>query len=91
MFRSCTVQTNLDFSDEQDMVKKMRLGVALQPITTAMFANSPFRDRKPTDFLSWRMHVWQVQQQLHAQALNLRPRQLLSWRKHIWEVLHNNS
>ncbi|CAG9466397.1 unnamed protein product [Pedinophyceae sp. YPF-701] len=59
MFRSCTVQTNLDFDCERDMVEKMRLGVALQPLATAMFANSPFRDGKPSGYLSWRMQVWQ--------------------------------
>ena len=59
MFRSCTVQTNLDFSDEQDMIDKMRIAVALQPVATAIFANSPFRNGKPSGFLSWRMNVWQ--------------------------------
>lgn len=58
MFRSCTVQTNLDFSTEADMVKKMRVSLALQPIATALFANSPFGDGKPNGFLSYRAHVW---------------------------------
>jgi glutamate--cysteine ligase len=58
MFRSCTVQTNLDFSSEADMVKKMRVSLALQPIATALFANSPFGDGKPNGFLSYRAHVW---------------------------------
>ena len=44
----CGLQTNIDFEDEADMVEKMRIGVALQPIATALFANSPFRDGKPT-------------------------------------------
>ena len=48
MFRSCTIQTNIDFEDEADMVEKMRIGVALQPIATALFANSPFRGGKPS-------------------------------------------
>ena len=48
MFRSCTIQTNLDFEDEADMVQKMRIGVALQPIATALFANSPFRAGQPS-------------------------------------------
>ena len=52
------VQVNLDFSSEADMVDTMRLGIALQPIATALFANSPFRDGKPTGYLSWRSHVW---------------------------------
>lgn len=49
---------NLDFEDEADMVQMARLGIALQPIATALFANSPFRDGKPTGYLSWRSHVW---------------------------------
>lgn len=51
-------QVNLDFVDEADMVQMARLGIALQPIATALFANSPFRDGKPTGYLSWRSHVW---------------------------------
>jgi len=59
MFRSCTVQVNLDFASEQDMVKKLRVGLALQPIATALFANSPFLDGKPNGYLSFRSHIWQ--------------------------------
>ena len=58
MLRTCTVQVNLDFSDEADMVRKMKVSMALQPVATALFANSPFREGKPTDFLSLRSHVW---------------------------------
>lgn len=58
MFRSCTVQTNLDFTSEADMVKKMRVSLALQPIVTALFANSPFLDGRPNGFLSYRAHIW---------------------------------
>lgn len=58
MYRSCTVQVNLDFGREADMVKKFRVGLALQPIITAMFANSPFTEGKPNGFLSKRSHVW---------------------------------
>ncbi|WP_193336778.1 glutamate--cysteine ligase [Devosia beringensis] len=58
MFRSCTVQANLDFSSEADMVKKLRVAVALQPIATALFANSPFVDGKESGFLSFRSHIW---------------------------------
>jgi glutamate--cysteine ligase len=58
MYRTCTIQANLDFSDEADMVLKMRVGIALQPIVTALFANSPFTDGKPNGFLSWRSWVW---------------------------------
>ena len=58
MYRTCTVQTNLDFSSEADMVKKMRVGLALQPIATAIFANSPFTEGKPNGFLSFRSEIW---------------------------------
>ncbi|MBI1238897.1 MAG: glutamate--cysteine ligase [Alphaproteobacteria bacterium] len=58
MFRTCTVQTNLDFSSEADMVKKLRVALALQPIATALFANSPFRQGKPNSFLSYRSQIW---------------------------------
>ena len=58
MFRSCTVQVNLDFSDEADMIKKFRVGLALQPVATALFANSPFMEGRPNGFLSYRSYVW---------------------------------
>jgi glutamate--cysteine ligase len=58
MIRTCTVQVNLDFADEADMVKKMRVGIALQPIATALFADSPFTEGKPNGFMSYRSHIW---------------------------------
>jgi glutamate--cysteine ligase len=58
MFRSATVQANLDFADEADMVRKMRVSVALQPVVTALFANSPFVDGRPSGYLSFRSHIW---------------------------------
>lgn len=58
MFRTCTVQVNLDFSSEEDMVNKFRVGLALQPIATALFANSPFTEGKPNGFLSFRSEIW---------------------------------
>ncbi|ESR24947.1 glutamate--cysteine ligase [Lutibaculum baratangense] len=58
MYRTCTVQVNLDFSSEADMVAKMRVGLALQPLATALFANSPFKEGKPTEFQSLRSEVW---------------------------------
>ena len=58
MFRTCTVQANLDYADEADMVRKLRVSLALQPIATALFANSPFTEGRPNGFLSWRSHVW---------------------------------
>ncbi len=58
MLRTCTVQVNLDFASEADMVKKMRVGLALQPVATALFADSPFTEAKPNGFLSYRSHIW---------------------------------
>ena len=58
MYRTCTVQANLDFSSEADMVKKLRVSLALQPIATALFANSPFTEGKPNGFLSLRSEIW---------------------------------
>ena len=58
MLRTCTVQVNLDFSSEADMVQKMRVGYALQPLATALFANSPFYEGKPNGLLSNRAQVW---------------------------------
>ncbi|MFY8133793.1 MAG: glutamate--cysteine ligase [Aquimonas sp.] len=58
MTRTCTVQVNLDFASEADMVKKFRVSLALQPIATALFADSPFREGQPNGFLSYRSHIW---------------------------------
>jgi glutamate--cysteine ligase len=58
MTRTCTVQVNLDYSSEADMVKKFRVGLALQPIATALFADSPFTEGKPNGYQSFRSQVW---------------------------------
>ena len=58
MYRTCTVQVNLDFESESDMVKKMRVAIALQPVSTALFSNSPFFEGKLTNCKSWRSRVW---------------------------------
>ena len=58
MLRTCTVQVNLDYSSEADMVKKFRTSLALQPLATALFANSPFTEGRPNGFLSYRSHIW---------------------------------
>ncbi len=58
MYRTCTVQVNLDFGSEADMVQKMRVALALQPVATALFANSPFFEGRPTGFKSWRSRIW---------------------------------
>jgi glutamate--cysteine ligase len=58
MYRTCTVQANLDFCSEADMVKKLRVSLALQPVATALFANSPFTEGKPNGFLSFRSEIW---------------------------------
>ena len=59
MLRTCTIQVNLDYSSEADMVMKFRVGLALQPVATALFANSPFTDGKPNGFKSFRSHIWE--------------------------------
>jgi len=58
MYRSATVQANLDFSSEADMVRKLRVAVALQPVATALFANSPFSEGRDSGYLSFRSHIW---------------------------------
>jgi glutamate--cysteine ligase len=58
MYRTCTVQTNLDFASEADMVRKLRVSLALQPVGTALFANSPFTEGKPNGFLTFRSEIW---------------------------------
>jgi glutamate--cysteine ligase len=58
MFRTCTVQGNFDYGSEADMVKKFRVALALQPVATALFANSPFREGRANGFLSYRSHIW---------------------------------
>jgi glutamate--cysteine ligase len=58
MLRTCTIQVNLDYASEADMVKKFRVGLALQPLATAFFANSPFTEGKPNGMLSYRSHIW---------------------------------
>ena len=58
MLRTCTIQVNLDYSSEADMVHKFRTSLALQPLATALFANSPFTEGKPNGMLSYRSHIW---------------------------------
>jgi glutamate--cysteine ligase len=58
MYRTATVQVNLDYDSERDMVRKMRVSLALQPVATALFANSPFTDGRPNGFLSMRSEIW---------------------------------
>ena len=58
MYRTSTVQVNLDYGSEADMVKKLRVSLALQPVATALFANSPFSDGRPNGFLSMRSEIW---------------------------------
>jgi len=58
MTRTCTVQVNLDYASEADMVKKFRVSLALQPVATALFADSPFTDGKPNGYQSYRSHIW---------------------------------
>ena len=58
MTRTCTVQVNLDVADEADMVRKFRVALALQPVATALFADSPFTEGRPNGFMSYRSHIW---------------------------------
>lgn len=58
MYRTCTIQVNLDFASEADMVKKFRVALALQPVATALFANSPFFEGEPNGHQSWRARIW---------------------------------
>jgi glutamate--cysteine ligase len=58
MYRTCTVQVNLDFASEADLVQKLRVALALQPVATALFASSPFFEGKPTGHRSWRSRIW---------------------------------
>jgi glutamate--cysteine ligase len=58
MTRTCTVQVNLDYADEADMVRKFRVSLALQPIATALFADSPFTEGRPNGYLSYRSQIW---------------------------------
>ncbi len=58
MTRTCTVQVNLDYASEADMVKKFRVSLALQPVATALFADSPFTEGKPNGYQSYRSHIW---------------------------------
>jgi len=58
MLRTCTIQVNLDYGSEADMVQKFRTSLALQPLATALFANSPFTEGQPNGFLSYRSHIW---------------------------------
>ncbi|TWT19241.1 glutamate--cysteine ligase [Luteimonas marina] len=58
MTRTCTVQVNLDYASEADMVKKFRVSLALQPVATALFADSPFTEGRPNGYLSYRSHIW---------------------------------
>jgi glutamate--cysteine ligase len=59
MLRTCTIQVNLDYASEADMVKKFRVGLALQPVATALFANSPFTEGQPNGYKSFRSHIWE--------------------------------
>ena len=58
MYRTCTIQVNLDFESEADMRRKMQVSLKLQPLATALFANSPFTDGQPNGLKSWRGEIW---------------------------------
>jgi glutamate--cysteine ligase len=69
MYRTCTVQANLDFSSEADMVRKLRVTLALQPVATALFANSPFTEGKANGFVSFRSEIWRDEDNQRAGML----------------------
>jgi glutamate--cysteine ligase len=58
MLRTCTIQTNLDYASEADLVQKFRVSLALQPLATALFASSPFTEGRPNGYMSYRSHIW---------------------------------
>jgi glutamate--cysteine ligase len=69
MYRTCTIQVNLDFSSEVDMARKMRVSMKLQPLATALFASSPFTEGKPNGLLSWRGDIWRDTDNLRSGLL----------------------
>src|SRR6202035_4551746 len=83
MYRTCTVQTNLDFSSEADMVKKLRVSLALQPVATALFANSPFTGGKLNGFLSARSEVWRHTDPARAGMLPFAFEQGMSFERYV--------
>src|ERR1700724_1103928 len=83
MYRTCTVQTNLDFCSEADMVKKLRVSVALQPVATALFANSPFTEGRLNGFLSARSEVWRHTDQARTGMLPFAFEQGMSFERYV--------
>src|SRR6202047_489742 len=83
MYRTCTVQTNLDFSSEADMVKKLRVSLALQPVATALFANSPFTEGRLNGFLSARSEVWRHTDPARAGMLPFAFEQGMSFERYV--------
>ena len=78
MLRSCTVQVNLDYCDEADMRQKFRTSLALQPLATALFANSPFKDGQPSGLLSSRAHAWTDTDPARCGVPAIPPKQILA-------------
>src|SRR3546814_5926149 len=70
VLRTCTIQVNLDYCSEPMMAKMFRTSLALQPIATALFANSPFTEGKPNGFLSYRSHIWSDTEDRTSTRLN---------------------
>jgi hypothetical protein len=84
MYRTCTVQVNLDFASEADMVQKLRVAMALQPVATALFANSPFLDGKPNGHKSWRARIWRDLDAARTGMLPFRVRRRVRVRGNGW-------
>ena len=83
MFRTATVQANFDFSNEADMVKKLRVSLALQPVATALFANSPFTEGKLNGFLSARSEVWRATDKARTGTLPFAFEQGMSFERYV--------
>jgi glutamate--cysteine ligase len=83
MFQTCTVQANFDFSSEADMVKKLRVSLALQPVATALFVNSPFTEGKLNGFLSARSEVWRHTDQARTGMLAFAFEQGMSFERYV--------
>jgi glutamate--cysteine ligase len=88
MFRTCTVQVNLDFESEKDMIDKFRIGLALQPVANALFASSPFKEGKLTEHLSLRGHVWTDVDKARTGGLPFVFEDNMSFERYVGELMH---
>lgn len=89
MFRTCTVQVNLDFESEKDMIEKFRIGLALQPVANAIFASSPFKEGQLTDYLSLRGNVWTDVDKARTGGLPFVFEDNMSFERYVGEILRH--